>query len=240
MYLVVFFIKLQNVMKQLKISQMAIVIVATTLFFSCSKPDLTDTKGGGTSGTKVASFTSPPVLTPDTIYARTAGATLAWGSSYATNTSISVGTLSDAKSSATMPALEKSTSCTITLVSEDGSLVTRTVPLPVFDTAFGFITKFNPRWKMASAIRYYPGGQVNLPLDPDITIYYRDMYNGGRKGITIHNGVEYPGTWYHLNNGAQYGDGMYVWDNSFPNPTTWVRTRTDGTNTWVVTCVVIP
>lgn len=238
MYLVVFFIKLQNVMKQLKISQMAIVIVATTLFFSCSKTDLTDTKGSTGGSKNAAFFTSNPALSQDTLYARTP-ATINFDYKYAQTVISSLGSLSESKKMVNLPGQEVSTSCTITLTGEDGVNLEKTIQVPVYDTVLSYAVKATKGWKMISAIRYFPGGSVNLSLDTDTTIYFRDIYLGGRKGKNIHNGNLSDGVWYNIGNGSEFGDGLHVWKNEFISSTTWRRSRTDGTNIWVVTHTAI-
>lgn len=229
-----------------------IILSVAILAAGCSKPteDLKppSSGGGGTGGgggTKnAASFTSNPVLSPDTMWYKTP-ALMSWGALYTKGATMYVGTTAISTAadfqSANVPALDQSTTGRVDLIGEDDRVVSKNVNYPLYDSNFTYICKGSPKWKMTSAIRYYPGGSVVLSLDPNLWVYYRTISGSGRAATAIHtDGSTASGVWYHLNGGQQYGDGLYVWNNSFPNPTTWVRSRTDGTNTWVVTCIIVP
>jgi hypothetical protein len=185
-----------------------------------------------------ASFTSNPVLNPDTLYARTAGV-MSWVSAHATSTSINIGTLAESKNSATIPPQETSTSATITLTGEDGTITPKTVPVPVYDTVFSFICKNSPVWHTDSLIKTWAGGHTVLPPDPlPNWIYYRDRT---ARALRADGTLSNPGTWYHLNDGAQYGDGQWIWNNVFiglkevtPNnwKYQWIRVHVEGIYTY--------
>lgn len=175
-----------------------------------------------------AIFTSNPVLNPDTLWARTPGQ-LNWNTQYATKTEITLGALAEDKKSASIPALETSASTTITLTGEDGALVSKVVPIAVYDTMFTFICKNGSKWLENGDTTFstaFPGGyQVSTP-DQNKYIYYKTIVNGKRSGTAIApNGSTSTGWWNSLNNGAQFQNGGGIYDNIFLSDTKWVMQR---------------
>ncbi len=208
--------------------KMCAIILIASAWVGCSKSSPSPS-GGGSVIKYPASFTSQPVLDPDTLYARTAG-TLTWVSAHTTNTIISMGTLASNNISATIPALETSSSATITLTGEDGALVSKVVPIPVYDTMFTFICRGGSKWKEDGDTTFstaFPplGYQVSSP-DLNLYIFYKTIVNGKRSGTAIApSGSTSTGWWNSLNNGAQFQNGGGIYNNIFLSETKWIMER---------------
>ena len=215
--------------------RISLTILTVAIFAAgCSKPkdDIKPPAEGGTGGAggtkNAAVFTSNPLMNPDTLWARTSGQ-LSWNSQYATKTEITLGTLAEDKKSASVPALETSTSTTVTLTGEDGGLVSKVVPIPVYDTMFTFICKAGNKWQEDGDTTFssaFPGGyQVSTP-DLNKYIYYKTIVNGKRSGMAIApNGSTSTGWWNSLSNGSQFQNGGGIYNNVFLSETKWILER---------------
>lgn len=231
-----------------------ITIAILAALVSCSKNGTTTPPGANPPRDTTpivkypASFTSNPVLNPDTLYANTPGG-MSWTVSHTKGATLYVGTIaintSQDYQSATVPALSTSTTGRIDLLGEDDRIVSLPVNFPVYDTTLSFMCKAT-NFKMVSAIETWPGGSMNLTLDQNKYRYTRVCEPAGRVGWATHPGspTEYKGYYMNLNDGAQFYDGQNLWDNVSITSLQWVRKRTQLLGgilyTITLTFIVVP
>lgn len=212
-------------------------VVMAAALVSCSKP--TDDikpppsgggEGGGGGTKNAASFTSNPVLNPDTLYWKTPGV-MTWGASYTKGATLYVGTTAVSTAadfqSANVPALEQSATGRVDLIGEDDKVVSRNVNYPMYDSNFTYICKGSKKWQQdGKDTLFWAGGYIAGSIDSNKYIHYKTIVNGKRTGIAIApNGSTSNGYWNSLNNGAQFWNGLQVYDNVFLSETYWIRER---------------